>query len=228
MKRIILGIVLAGLALPASAKLTSAGDKLWSDLSYCAGWSQAVAINQAGTLGNFVELWNTGNVSDAVVSAGIEFDRYKRGAYNLKGYLNDKRFNQGGLDASDLLMTGRMETQGRIQLRQCRSLPTPALQKGVQMGHRQMDLINDGNQCIRVFEYSATQVSDSRLKKEWRTRALGLRAWLVENNYYHEDRVQNGLKDLSTNLSVNLDDPRLARDLQQTRVDCDNMMKENE
>jgi hypothetical protein len=51
---------------------------------------------------------------------------------------------------------------------------------------------------------------------------------LVENDHYYEDRVQNGLKDLATNLSVNLDDPRMSRELQQTRVDCDNMMKENE
>ncbi|PCR16210.1 hypothetical protein CQA65_30345, partial [Klebsiella pneumoniae] len=35
----------------------------------------------------------------------------------------------------------------------------------------------------------ADQVSDPRLKKEWRTRALGLRAWLVENDHYYQDRV---------------------------------------
>ncbi|AKJ73735.1 hypothetical protein SP38_133 [Salmonella phage 38] len=50
-----------------------------------------------------------------------------------------------------------------------------------------------------MFEYSADQESDRRLKKEWRTRALGLRAWLVENDHYYEDRVQNWLKYLSTN-----------------------------
>ncbi|AXC41026.1 hypothetical protein HYP66_gp109 [Salmonella phage S118] len=228
MKRLILGVVLAGLALPAAAKLNSTGDKLWSDLSYCAGFSQAVAIDKSGSIENFAELWNTGNVSTAVVNAGIEFNRYKQGAYNLKGYLNDDEFNRGGMEAGDLIMTGRMGTQGRMTVRQCRSLPSPALQKGVQIGRRHLDLINDGNQCIKVFEYSADQESDRRLKKEWRTRALGLRAWLVENDYYYEDRVQNGLKDLSTNLSVNLDDPRFSRELKQTRIDCDNMMKENE
>lgn len=228
MKRLILGVLLAGLALPAAAKLNSTGEKLWEDLSYCAGWSQAVAIDKTGSIENFSELWNTGNVSDAVVNAGIEFNRYKQGAYNLKGYLNDDKFNKGGMDASDLIMTGRMGTQGRIQTRQCRSLPIPALQKGVNIGRRHLDLINDGNQCVKVFEYSADQISDPRQKKEWRTRALELRAWLVDNDRYHQDRVDAGLKDLSTNLSVNLDDPRLSRELQQTRIDCENMMKENE
>lgn len=228
MKRLILGVLLAGLALPAAAKLNSTGEKLWGDLSYCAGWSQAVAIDKTGSIENYAELWNTGNVTDAVVNAGIEFNRYKQGAYNLKGYLNDDKFNKGGMDAADLIMTGRMGTQGRIQARQCRALPIPALQKGVTIGRRHLDLINDGNQCVKVFEYSADQISDQRLKKEWRTRALGLRAWLVENDRYHQDRVDSGLKDLSTNLSVNLDDPRLSRELQQTRIDCDNMMKENE
>lgn len=228
MKRIILGVLLAGLAHSAPAKLNTTGEQLWSDLSYCAGFSQAVAIDKSGSIENFAELWHSGNVSDAVVNAGIEFNRYKQGAYNLKGYLNDKEFNRGGMEASDLIMTGRMDTQGRITVRQCRSLPSPAPQKGVQMGTRQLDLVNDGNQCIKVFEYSADQVTDRKLKKEWRTRALGLRAWLVENDSYYEDRVQNGLKDLSPNLAVNLDDPRMARELQQTRIDCDNMMKENE
>ncbi|CAD5240597.1 hypothetical protein NJHLHPIG_00120 [Klebsiella phage vB_KqM-Bilbo] len=228
MKRLILGVLLAGLALPAAAKLNSTGEKLWEDLSYCAGWSQAVAIDKTGSIENFSELWNTGNVSGAVVNAGIEFNRYKQGAYNLKGYLNDDKFNKGGMDASDLIMTGRMGTQGRIQARQCRSLPIPALQKGVNIGRRHLDLINDGNQCVKVFEYSADQISDPRQKKEWRTRALELRAWLVDNDRYHQDRVDAGLKDLSTNLSVNLDDPRLSRELQQTRIDCENMMKENE
>lgn len=228
MKRLILGVLLAGLALPAAAKLNSTGEKLWEDLSYCAGWSQAVAIDKTGSIENFSELWNTGNVSDAVVNAGIEFNRYKQGAYNLKGYLNDDKFNKGGMDASDLIMTGRMGTAGRIQVRQCRSLPIPALQKGVKIGRRHLDLINDGNQCVKVFEYSADQINDPKLKKEWRTRALGLRAWLVENDHYYQDRVDSGLKDLSTNLSVNLDDPRLSRELQQTRIDCENMMKENE
>lgn len=228
MKRLILGVLLAGLALPAAAKLNSTGEKLWEDLSYCAGWSQAVAIDKTGSIENFSELWNTGNVTDAVVNAGIEFNRYKQGAYNLKGYLNDDKFNKGGMDASDLIMTGRMGTQGRIQTRQCRSLPIPALQKGVNIGRRHLDLINDGNQCVKVFEYSADQISDPRQKKEWRTRALELRAWLVDNDRYHQDRVDAGLKDLSTNLSVNLDDPRLSRELQQTRIDCENMMKENE
>lgn len=228
MKRLILGALLAGLALPAAAKLNSTGEKLWGDLSYCAGWSQAVAIDKTGSIENYAELWNTGNVTDAVVNAGIEFNRYKQGAYNLKGYLNDDKFNKGGMDAADLIMTGRMGTQGRIQARQCQALPIPALQKGVNIGRRHLDLINDGNQCVKVFEYSADQVSDRQLKKEWRTRALGLRAWLVENDRYHQDRVDAGLKDLSTNLSVNLDDPRLSRELQQTRIDCDNMMKENE
>lgn len=228
MKRLILGVVLAGLALPAAAKLNTTGDKLWSDLSYCAGFSQAVAIDKSGSIENFAELWNTGNVSTAVVNAGIEFNRYKQGAYNLKGYLNDDEFNRGGMEAGDLIMTGRMGTQGRMTVRQCRSLPSPALQKGVQMGRRHLNLVNDGNQCIKVFEYSAVKTSDRALKKQWRTRALGLRAWLVENDYYFEDRVENGLRDLATNLSVNLDDPRMARELEQTRVDCDNMMKENE
>lgn len=228
MKRLILGVLLAGLALPAAAKLNSTGEKLWEDLSYCAGWSQAVAIDKTGSIENFSELWNTGNVSDAVVNAGIEFNRYKQGAYNLKGYLNDDKFNKGGMDASDLIMTGRMGTQGRIQARQCRSLPIPPLQKGVNIGRRHLDLINDGNQCVKVFEYSANQINDPKLKKEWRTRALELRAWLVDNDRYHQDRVDAGLKDLSTNLSVNLDDPRLSRELQQTRIDCENMMKENE
>ena len=228
MKRLILGVLLAGLALPAAAKLNSTGEKLWEDLSYCAGWSQAVAIDKTGSIENFSELWNTGNVTDAVVNAGIEFNRYKQGAYNLKGYLNDDKFNKGGMDASELIMTGRMGTQGHIQARQCRSLPIPALQKGVNIGRRHLDLINDGNQCVKVFEYSADQISDPRQKKEWRTRALELRAWLVDNDRYHQDRVDAGLKDLSTNLSVNLDDPRLSRELQQTRIDCENMMKENE
>ncbi|WPJ72202.1 hypothetical protein DEEACLCL_00185 [Salmonella phage CRW-SP2] len=228
MKRLLLGIALVAAALPATAKLNSTGDKLWTDLSYCAGFSQAVAIDKSGSVENVAEIWNTGNVSDAVVSAGIEFNRYKQGAFNLKGYLNDEAFNRGGMEAGDMIMTGRMGTQGRVIVRSCRSLPSPSLQPGVQMGRRHLDLINDGNQCIRVFEYSAEQVTDRRLKKEWLTRALGLRAWLVENDYYHEDRVQAGLKDLSTNLSVNLDDPRLKKDLDQTRVDCDNMMKENE
>ncbi len=228
MKRLILGVLLAGLALPAAAKLNSTGEKLWGDLSYCAGWSQAVAIDKTGSIENYAELWNTGNVTDAVVNAGIEFNRYKQGAYNLKGYLNDDKFNKGGMDAADLIMTGRMGTQGRIQARQCRALPIPALQKGVNIGRRHLDLVNDGNQCVRVFEYSADQVSDPRQKKEWRTRALELRAWLVDNDRYYQDRVDAGLKDLSTNLSVNLDDPRLSRELQQTRIDCENMMKENE
>ena len=228
MKRLILGVLLAGLALPAAAKLNSTGEKLWGDLSYCAGWSQAVAIDKTGSIENYADLWSTGNVTDAVVNAGIEFSRYKQGAYNLKGYLNDDKFNKGGMDAAGLIMTGRMGTQGRIQARQCRALPIPALQKGVNIGRRHLDLINDGNQCIKVFEYSADQISDRLLKKEWRTRALGLRAWLVENDRYHQDRVDTGLKDLSTNLSVNLDDPRLSRELQQTRIDCENMMKENE
>lgn len=228
MKRLLLGIVLVGMAIPASAKLNSAGEKLWSDLSYCAGFSQAVAIDQSGSIENFAELWRSGNVTDAVVNAGIEFNRYKQGAINLTGYLNDDKFNKGGMDAADLIMTGRMGTQGRPIVRTCRSLPSPSPQPGIQIGRRHLDLINDGNQCIKVFEYSADQVSDRKLKKEWRTRALGLRAWLVENDHYYEDRVQAGLKDLSTNLSVNLDDPRMKRDLDQTRVDCDNMMKENE
>lgn len=228
MKRLILGVLLAGLALPAAAKLNSTGEKLWGDLSYCAGWSQAVAIDKTGSIENYAELWNTGNVTDAVVNAGIEFNRYKQGAYNLKGYLNDDKFNKGGMDAADLIMTGRMGTQGRIQARQCRALPIPALQKGVNIGRRHLDLVNDGNQCVRVFEYSADQISDPRQKKEWRTRALELRAWLVDNDRYYQDRVDAGLKDLSTNLSVNLDDPRLSRELQQTRIDCENMMKENE
>lgn len=228
MKRLILGVLLAGLALPAAAKLNSTGEKLWGDLSYCAGWSQAVAIDKTGSIENYAELWNTGNVTDAVVNAGIEFNRYKQGAYNLKGYLNDDKFNKGGMDAADLIMTGRMGTQGRIQARQCRALPIPALQKGVNIGRRHLDLVNDGNQCVRVFEYSADQISDPRKKKEWRTRALELRAWLVDNDRYYQDRVDAGLKDLSTNLSVNLDDPRLSRELQQTRIDCENMMKENE
>lgn len=228
MKRLILGVLLAGLALPAAAKLNSTGEKLWEDLSYCAGWSQAVAIDKTGSIENYAELWNTGNVTDAVVNAGIEFNRYKQGAYNLKGYLNDDKFNKGGMDAADLIMTGRMGTQGRIQARQCRALPIPALQKGVNIGRRHLDLVNDGNQCVRVFEYSADQISDPRKKKEWRTRALELRAWLVDNDRYYQDRVDAGLKDLSTNLSVNLDDPRLSRELQQTRIDCENMMKENE
>lgn len=228
MKRLILGVLLAGLALPAAAKLNSTGEKLWGDLSYCAGWAQAVAIDKTGSIENYAELWNTGNVTDAVVNAGIEFNRYKQGAYNLKGYLNDDKFNKGGMDAADLIMTGRMGTQGRIQARQCRALPIPALQKGVNIGRRHLDLVNDGNQCVRVFEYSADQISDPRQKKEWRTRALELRAWLVDNDRYHQDRVDAGLKDLSTNLSVNLDDPRLSRELQQTRIDCENMMKENE
>lgn len=222
-KLIILGAVLAVVALPASAK-----SNLWSDLSYCAGFSQAVAIDKSGSIENFAELWTTGNVTDAVVSAGIEFNRYKQGAINLKGYLDDDSFNKGGMEAGDLIMTGRMGTQGRMTVRQCRTLPSPSPQPGVQMGLRHLDLVNDGNQCIKVFEYSADNVSDRKLKKEWRTRALGLRAWLVENDYYFEDRVQNGLKDLATNLSVNLDDPRMKRELDQTRVDCDNMMKENE
>ncbi|ANM47269.1 hypothetical protein FDI76_gp126 [Serratia phage vB_Sru_IME250] len=228
MKRLILGVLLAGLALPAAAKLNSTGEKLWGDLSYCAGWSQAVAIDKTGSIENYAELWNTGNVTDAVVNAGIEFNRYKQGAYNLKGYLNDDKFYKGGMDAADLIMTGRMGTQGRIQARQCRALPIPALQKGVNIGRRHLDLVNDGNQCVRVFEYSADQISDPRKKKEWRTRALELRAWLVDNDRYYQDRVDAGLKDLSTNLSVNLDDPRLSRELQQTRIDCENMMKENE
>lgn len=228
MKRLLLGMALVGMALPAAAKLNSTGDKLWSDLSYCAGFSQAVAIDKSGSIENFSSLWNAGTVSDTVVNAGIEFNRYKQGAFNLKGYLNDEAFNKGGMEAGDLIMTGRMGTQGRMIVRNCRSLPSPAVQPGVQMGTRHLDLINDGNQCIKVFEYSADQVTDRRLKKEWRTRALGLRAWLVENDHYYEDRVQAGLKDLSTNLSVNLDDPRMKRDLDQTRVDCDNMMKENE
>lgn len=219
---------LVGFALPAHAGLNSAGEKLWNDLSYCAGFSQAVAINQSGSIENFSELWNTGNVSTAVVNAGIEFNKYKQGAANLKGYLNDDQFNKGGLEASDLIMNGRMGTQGRIIVRQCRSLPSPAPQPGVQMGHRRLDLINDGNQCIKVYEFSAEQVSDRKLKKEWLMQSLALRAWLVDNDYYHQDRVDAGLKDLSTNLSVNLDDPRLKRDLDQTRVDCDNMVKENE
>lgn len=227
MKRLILGVVLTTLAIPASAKLNSTGEKLWSDLSYCAGFSQAVAIDKSGSIENFAELWNTGNVTDAVVNAGIEFDRYKRGAFNLKGYLNDNEFNRGGMEASELIMTGRMDPQGRIAVRQCRSLPSPALQKGVQFGRRQLDLVNDGNQCIKVFEYSADNEPDRKLKKEWRTRALELRAWLVDNDRYYEDRVQNGLKDLATNASVNLDDPRMKQDLRQTLVDCNNMVKEN-
>lgn len=227
-KLLLLGAVLSGLSLPAAAKLNSDGNALWSKLSYCAGFSQAVAIDKSGSIENYVELWNTGNITDAVVNAGIEFNRYKQGAYNLKGYLDDDSFDKGGMTAGDLIMTGRMGTQGRMTVRECRSLPIPALQKGVQMGRRHLNLINDGNQCIKVFEYSATQTSDAKQRKEWRTRALGLRAWLVDNNYYHEDRVQAGLKDLATNLSVNLDDPRMKSDLAQTRVDCDNMMKENE
>ena len=227
-KLLIIGAVLSGLSLPAAAKLNSDGEALWNKLSYCAGFSQAVAINKSGSIENFVELWNSGNVTDAVVNAGIEFNRYKQGAANLKGYLNDDAFDKGGMVAGDLIMTGRMGTQGRTTVRECRSLPIPALQKGVQVGRRHLTLINDGNQCIKVFEYSAAESNDPKLRKEWRTRALGLRAWLVDNNYYHEDRVQAGLKDLATNLSVNLDDPRMARELAQTRVDCDNMMKENE
>ncbi|AKJ73734.1 hypothetical protein SP38_132 [Salmonella phage 38] len=129
MKRLIIGVVLAGLALPATAKLNSTGEKLWSDLSYCAGFSQAVAIDKTGSIENFAELWATGNVTDAVVNAGIEFNRYKQGAFNLKGYMNDKEFNRGGMEAGDLIMTGRMGTQGRMTVRQCRSLPSPALQK---------------------------------------------------------------------------------------------------
>lgn len=229
MKRLILGVVLAGLALPATAaKLNSTGEKLWNDLSYCAGFSQAVAINKTGDIENFAELWVNGTFSDATIAAGVEFNRYKQGALNLKGYLKDDAFNEGGLRASDLIMTGTMGTKGRMIVAQCRSLPSPAPQPGVQTGRRHLDLINDGNQCIRVFEYSAENVTDRRLKKEWRERALGLRAWLVENDYYREDRVRAGLKDLSTNLTLNLDDPALRRELDQTRVDCDNMMKENE
>ena len=227
-KLLILGAVLAGLSLPAAAKLNSEGQALWNKLSYCAGFSQAVAIDQSGSIGNFVELWNTGNVSDAVANAGIEFNRYKQGAANLKGYIDDNSFDKGGMDAGDLIMTGRMGTQGRMTVRECRSLPIPGPQKGVQVGRRHLNLINDGNQCIKVFEYSAAESNDPALRKQWRTRALGLRAWLVDNDRYHEDRVQAGLKDLATNLSVNLDDPRMARELAQTRVDCDNMMKENE
>ena len=66
------------------------------------------------------------------------------------------------------------------------------------------------------------------VKKEWGRGGVGVRGWVVEKDYYFEDGVEKGVKEVGRNVRVKVDDGGMWGEVEESGVEWENMMKEKE
>lgn len=200
---------------------------LYQKHSYCAGFTQAIAINKFGGLDNIAAFYLRGTFSDASLAALNEFNKHKQAAANLQGGVETESFDLGGREAGDIIMTGNIHSKAVGIIAACRTLPFPASRGEFNNLPGSLVLGTHANYCVKVLEEYSYDRAEGSEKQFLLEEAMKLRAWLVDTHNFSQEQVNIGLKEFGTPV-YDLDAYELRDQFVRTKNSCVQMIKNSE